>query len=157
MTMLRTLMSYTPYERTRVESFLETYIQVVILAANLQKETNITLKLLNSFVKNVREAYEQGTLSLNILIKFFRTLAQHLKDKGYEKESVLRHAYVLRTTRNKLVHCFPDCDFFSISVAYEEIGDREQAFYFRQLTYQHQYNLEPISEAELFLKLYYIQ
>ena len=45
MTMLGTLMSYTPYERTRVESFLETYIQVVILAANSQKETNITLKL----------------------------------------------------------------------------------------------------------------
>ena len=64
------------------------------------------------------------------------------------------HALVLRVTRNKLVHCFPDCDFFSISVAYEETGDRELAFYFRQLTYQHQYNLEAISVAELCLKLY---
>ena len=154
MTMLGALMSYTPYEITRVESFLETYIQVVILAANRQKETNITLTLFDSAVMDVKKAYVQGTLSLNTFTKFFRTFAQHLKDKGYEKESVLLHAYVLRMTRNKLVHCFPDCDFFSISVAYEEIGDRELAFYFRQLTYQHQYKLEPISEAELFLKLY---
>ena len=130
--MLGTLMSYTPYERTRVESFLETYIQVVILAANSQKESNLTLILLTSTVKDVTEAYEQGTLSLNTFTKFFRTLAQHLKDEGYEKESVLFHVYVLRTTRNKLVHCYPDCDFFSISVAYEEIGDRKLAFYFRQ-------------------------
>ena len=48
MTMRRTLISYTPYERTTVESLLETYIQVVILAANSQKESNLTLTLLTS-------------------------------------------------------------------------------------------------------------
>ena len=62
--------------------------------------------------------------------------------------------YILYIKQDELAYCFPVCDFFSISVAHENIGIRELAFHFRQLAYHHQYhNLEPMSKAILLLQL----
>ena len=38
----------------------------------------------------------------------------------------------------KLKQCFPNCIYFSLSIAYSNIGDKQQAFHFRELAYEHQ-------------------
>ena len=60
-----------------------------------------------------------------------------------------------KRTQNKLSHC-ADCDYFSISVAYEETGDGKEAFKFRQLAYHNQSNLGPMtmSKTKLIIKLF---
>ena len=152
MVMLDALRSYTPEERASVESFLETYVEVIILAVNSKRETNITLMILFETEEEVQRGYKQGTLSVNTYTKFYRTMAEHFIEHGFIITSFWFYKYILYI---KWDECFPDCDFFSISVAHENIGIRELAFHFRQLAYHHQYhNLEPMSKATLLLQLY---
>ena len=59
MVMLNALKSYTPEERASVESFLETYVEVIILAVNSKRETNITLMILFETEEEVQRGYDK--------------------------------------------------------------------------------------------------
>ena len=146
--MLDTLVSYTPSERASVESFLETYAQVAIHAIRSKENINATIWI------EVEEGYKQRTLSLKTYTKFYSTLAEYFKEKGNDSLSVWCHTHVLRVTSNQLQHCYPDCDYFSISVAYENIGNRERAFHYRKLAYDRQNVIEPMDGAKLIIHLY---
>ena len=147
--MLDTLESYTPSERASVESFLETYAQVATHVLRSKESINATIW------KEIEEGYKQRTLSLKTYTKFYRALAEYFKERGNDSLSVQCHTHVLRMTSNQLRHCHPDCDYFSISVAYENIGDRIHAFHYRKLAYHDNQNvLEPMDEAKLIIQLY---
>ena len=50
----------------------------------------------------------------------------------------------------------PNCDYRNISIAYETIKNREQAFIFRELAYKHQlHSLGHMQRATLTLDLYF--
>ena len=152
--MFSALNSYTCNERASVESFLETYIRVLILKARSETDTRNAIFLLWLEQIEVEIGYHQRTLSLNMYTKFYRTLGQYYEEIGDRKQSTWCHTHILRTTWNQLQHCYPECDYFSVSVAYDNIGDREKAFHFRKLAYRHQRNLEPMGHAKLLLGLY---
>ena len=65
------------------------------------------------------------------------------------------HTHILSTIHGKLEHCSPMCDYLSVSVAYNNIGDRRKAFDFCKLAYKHQlYCLDDLEKAKLILNLY---
>ena len=64
------------------------------------------------------------------------------------------HAHTLAKA-GQLNHCHPHCDYFSISVAYDNVGDSAHAFHFRKLAYRHQWSsLSPMHQAKLSIDLY---
>ena len=141
--MLECLDSYTPEERNSVESFLGTYIQVVTVVTKGDLKSSTSLILLASKQKEVDRGYEQGTLTLSTFVKYFIMLGEIYKMNGYEKNWRRCHAHILTKTKGKLQDCYPRCDYFSISIAYETIGDKVQAFHFRKLAYDHQLMTSP--------------
>ena len=84
----------------------------------------------------------------------FNLLAQYYKCTGEDRKAASCHTHILKTIHGQLKHCSPDCDYLSISIAYENIGDRMQAFPFRELAYQHQLqSVKPMEKAKLILDL----
>ena len=153
--MLICLDSYSPEERDSVESFLDTYIQVVMLVAKGNLKSSSSLKLLASKIKEVDKGYKQGTLTLSTFVKYFIMLGQYYTMNGDEKNSRSCHAHILTKTKDKLQDCYPQCDYFRISVAYESVGDKVQAFHFRKLAYHHQLTtLTPMNVIKLLLLLH---
>ena len=150
--MLECLDSYSPEERDSVESFLDTYIQVVMVVV---KGNCSSLKLLASKKKEVDKGYKQGNLTLSTFVKYFIMLGEIYKMNGDEKNSRSCHAHILTKTKGKLQHCYPQCEYFSISIAYESVGDKVQAFHFRKLAYRHQLTtLTPMNRIKLLLLLH---
>ena len=148
--MLICLDSYSPEERDSVESFLDTYIQVVMVVAKFDSEASISLILLASKKKEVDRGYKQGTLTHSTFVKYFTMLEQYYKMNGDEKNWRSCHTHILRKTKGKLQDCYPRCDYFSISIAYESVGDKVQAFHFRKLAYRHQFKtITPMNRIEL--------
>ena len=144
--------SYSPEERDSVESFLDTYIQVVMVVSKFDPES---LNQLVSKRKKVDRGYKQGTLTLRTFVKYFIMLGEIYKMNGDEKNWRRCHAHVLTKTKGKLKECYPRCEYFSISIAYESVGDKLQAFRFRKLAYHHQLmTLAPMSRIKLLLLLY---
>ena len=152
--MLKCLDSYSPEERDSVESFLDTYIQVVMLATKSDLAVRISLNRLISKKKEVDKGYKQGNLTLSTFVKFYTMLGQYYTMNGYEKNSRRCHAHILTKTKGKLQDCYPRCEYFSISIAYESVGDKVQAFHFRKLAYRHQFTLTPMNRIKLQLLLY---
>ena len=153
--MLECLDSYSPEERDSVESFLDTYIQVVMVVAKGNLKSSSSLILIASKQKEVDRGYEQGTLTLSTFVKYFIMLGHYYKMNGDEKNWRHCHDYILTKTKDKLKDCYPPCDYFSISIAYETIGDKVQAFHFRKLAYDHQLmTLTPMNMIKLQLFLY---
>ena len=153
--MLDSLDSYSPEERDSVESFLDTYIQVVMLATKSDLTVRISLNRLISKKKEVDRGYKQGNLTLSTFVKYFIMLGEIYKENGDEKNWRRCHAHILTKTHGKLKDCYPRCDYFSISVAYESVGDKVQAFHFRNLSYHHQLmTLAPMNRIKLHLLLY---
>ena len=134
--MLKCLDSYSPEERDSVESFLETYIQVVMVVAKGSLKSSSSLILLASKRKELDRGYKQGNLTLSTFVKYFIMLGEIYKMNGDEKNWRRCHAHILTKTKGKLEECYPRCDYFSISIAYESIGDKVQAFHFRKLAYR---------------------
>ena len=153
--MLQCLDSYSPEESDSVESFLGTYIQVVTVVTKGDLKSSTSLILIASKQKEVDRGYEQGTLTLSTFVKYFIMLGEIYKMNGDEKNSRRCHAHILTKTKDKLKDCYPRCDYFSISIAYESIGDKVQAFHFRKLAYRHQLiTLTPMNRIKLQLLLY---
>ena len=152
--MLYCLDSYFPEERDSVESFLDTYIQVVMLVTKLESQVSISLNRLVSKRKEVDRGYKQGNLTLSTFVKYFIMLGEIYKMNGDEKNWRHCHAHILTKTKGKLKDCYPQCDYFSISIAYESVGDKVQAFHFRKLAYRHQFTLTPMNMIKLLLLLH---
>ena len=153
--MLDCLDSYSPEERDSVESFLDTYIQVVMVVTKFDSEASISLNRFLSKRKEVDRGYKQRKLTHSTFVKFFTMLADIYKMNGDDKNWRRCHAHILTKTKGKLKDCYPRCDYFSISVAYESIGDKVQAFHFRKLAYHHQLTtLTPMNMIKLQLLLY---
>ena len=153
--MLYCLVSYSPEERDSVESFLDTYIQVVMVVAKIDFEVSISLNKLISKRKEVDIGYKQGNLTLSTFVKYFIMLGEIYKMNGDYKNWRRCHAHILTKTKGKLKDCYPRCDYFSISIAYESIGDKVQAFHFRKLAYRHQLTtITPMNVIKLLLLLY---
>ena len=155
--MLKCLDSYSPEERDSVESFLDTYIQVVMLATKSDLAVCISLNRLISKKKEVDKGYKQGNLTLSTFVKFYTMLGQYYTMNGDEKNSRSCHVHILTKTKGKLQDCYPRCDYFSISIAYESVGDKVQAFHFRKLAYRHQFTLTgltPMNTIKLQLLLH---
>ena len=152
--MLECLDSYSPEERDSVESFLDTYTQVVMLATKSDLTVRISLKLLASKRKEVDTGYKEGNLTLSTFVKYFIMLGEMYKENGDDRNWRRCHAHVLTNTKGKLQDCYPRCDYLSISVAYESIGDKVQAFHFRKLAYRHRQAFTPMNVIKLQLLLY---
>ena len=73
-------------------------------------------------------------------------------------ETILKQlaaTHILSTIHGQVRHCNPKCDYLSVSIAYEDIGDRMKALDFRELAYQHQLHcLDQREHAKLILDLY---
>ena len=155
--MLSALETYTPHEQAMVTSFLETYVKVVKLVAQHQWSVHKAnaIKTLNLRRKRIDEGYERNLINVTTFTEYFNLLAQYYKGTGEDGKAASCDTHILNTIHGQLKHCSPDCDYLSISVAYENIGDRMQAFEFRKLAYQHQLqSLKPMEKAKLILDLY---
>ena len=151
--LLKSLESYSLDERASVDSFLETYVEVVILAARSLKQ-RVAVNMLQSRRREVDKGYNNDQLNLNTYTKFYRVLGNYYNEIGDVEKSNRCYAKILRKTLpNQLHHCYPRCDYFSISEAFENVGDRVQAFHFRKLALHH-LDLLPMDEIKLLLYLY---
>ena len=150
--LLESLESYSPDERASVDSFLETYIKVVIFATARSLKRRVAVNMLQSKRKEVDKGYENDQLSLNTYTKFYRILGHYYNEIGDVEKSNRCYTKILRK-RNQLCHCYPHCDYYSISEAFKNIGDRVQAFHFRKLAYDHS-DLVPMDNVKLLLYLY---
>ena len=148
--LLESLDSYSTNERASVESFFETYIQVVILAAK-SKSVKHAIQLLLAKRKEVDKGYKGGTLSPNMHTQFYVILGNCYNKIGDVEKSNRCYSKIVH---KELGHCYPKCDYFSLSVAYENIGDKEQAFKFRKLAFHHKLSLALMDEIKLLLYLY---
>lgn len=156
--MLVAMESYAANEETSQELF-EVYTHVLILAAKLERrlhrDAESTVEMLASRKSKVDDVYRIDLISMNTYIEFYTDLAQYYKEQEEETKSSMCHAHILSTVHNQLDHCYPHCNYFSISIAYEKVGNREMAFQFRELTYKHQLSsLNFMSQIKLHLALY---
>ena len=156
--MLEALDSYTDNEKNGVQSFLETYTEVVILVAQKQwcfhKKPDIAIKTLQSKQQKIDEGYKRKLVSRSVYKKYYTKLAACYKENGNDIKVHMCHTRILETY-GQLKHCSPPCDYFSISVAYENIEDQLQAFHFRELAYEHQLaSLSHMDQALLTIYLY---
>ena len=155
--MLSALETYTPHEQAMVTSFLETYVKVVRLVAQHQWSVHKAnaIKTLNLRRERIDEGYERNLINVTTFTEYFNMLAQYYKWTGEDGKAARCHTHILNITYGQLKHCSPDCDYLSISVAYENLGDRMQAFEFRKLAYQHQLQtVNAMEKAKLILDLY---
>ena len=157
--MLMSLQSYTATEEASLDSFLETYVSVVIETAKLERSLHINadfaIEILSLRQRRIDGGYEMKHVSNNTYVQFYRVLAQYYKENGQEENATLCHAHILTITHDQLDHCYPHCDYFSISIAYENVGDSVHAFQFRELAYKHQWSsLSPMQQAKLSIDLY---
>ena len=153
------LESYTATEEASLESFPETYVGVVIETAKLERslhiKADIAIKTLSLRQRRIDDGYKKNLVSNNTYIQFYRVLAQYYKENGQEENATLCHAHILATTHDQLDHCYPHCDYFSISIAYENVGDSAHAFQYRELAYEHQwFLLSFMHQAKLCIDLY---
>ena len=148
--LLESLDSYSTDERASVESFFETYIQVVILAAK-SRSVNHAIQLLLAKQKEVDKGYKGGTLSPNMHTQFYTILGNCYNKIGDVEKS---NRCYFKIVYKELDHCYLKCDYFGLSVAYENIGDKEQAFRFRKLAFHHKLSLAAMDKVRLLLYLY---
>ena len=100
-------------------------------------------------------AYKRGLLGVNTYIQYFTGLAQLYTENGDDVKSRWCHAHILSHVHNKLHGCYPDCDYFNVSLAYESVGESVEAFHFRELAFEHQAtSLDRMSLIQLHLALY---
>ena len=157
--MLMGLELHTAAEEASVESFLETYVSVVIETAKLERslhiKADIAIEILSLKQRRIDDGYRKSLVSNNTYVQFYRVLAQYFKENGQEENATLCHAHILAITHDQLDHCYPHCDYFSISIAYENVGDSVHAFQFRELAYEHQwFLLSLMHQAKLTIDLY---
>ena len=152
--MLIALESYTTDEEASEESFLEIYTQLLIQAAKLANiETTSAIEILSSRESKIEEGYKRDLVSAITYIQFHADLAQYYEENNEEEKSIQCHMHILEHVYNG--ECYPPCDYFGISVAYEKTGENTQAFHFRELAYKHQQSsLSHMQQAKLYLKLY---
>ena len=154
--MLAALDSYKPHEWPEV-SFLTTYIKVIKLVAEQQWLVSKmgAIKSMASRSKIVDEGYQERQISVSEFTNFYNVLAWYYKEIEDNVKSTRCHTHILTTIHRQLTHCSPDCDYRSVSIAYDNINDRMQAFDFRQLAYQYQlHSLDGMEHAKLILDLY---
>ena len=118
------LESYTATEEASVESFLETYyVGVVMETAKLERSLHMNvrfaIKILSLKRRKIYDGYKRNLVSNNTYIQFYRVLADYYKENGQEKSAALCHAHILATIHDELEHCYPHCDYFSVSISYE--------------------------------------
>ena len=157
MKMLSALDSYTPMEQTEVTSFLTTYINVTkkVAEQHWPGSKTVAIKTLASRRQRVDEGYKEHKISVTEFTNFYYVLAQYYKENQDYIISTRCHAHILATIHGQLRHCSPYCDYLSVSIAYDNIGDRMQAFDFRQLAYQYQLDsLKGMEYAKLILDFY---
>ena len=161
--MLTALESYTAAhaEVASVESFLETYVSVVVQTARLERQfhmnADFAIEILSLRRGKVDEGYEMNLLSNYTYTMFYRVLGQYYKENGQQENATLCDAHILARAHDQLDHCYPHshCDYFSISVAYENIGDSANAFQFRKRAHKHQWSsLSPMQQVKLTIDLY---
>ena len=155
--MLSALDTYTPLQHAMVTSFLVTYFKVVKLVAQHQWSVNKAgaIKTLKSRTMQIDVGYMQNLICVNTFTEYFNLLAQYYKWTGEDRKAASCDTHILNIIHGQLKHCSPDCDYLCISVAYENIGDRMQAFAFRKLAYQHQLQtVNAMEKAKLILDLY---
>ena len=153
--MIKGMESYTTDEAASQESFLETYAEVVIKAAKLEKhlEVDTAIKILSSRKKKIDDGFDRQNISSNTFVQFYSNLAKYYREKGEDIKSARCHAHILEKVHKQ--KCIQNCKYFDISVAYDNIKDRVQAFQFRELAYEHQLpSLSRMQQARLYLDLY---
>ena len=157
--MLMALESYTAADEASQVSFYDTYVDVVIETAKLERSLHIkadfAIEILSLRRQRIDDEYKLNHVSTNSYTMFYRVLAQYYKENGHDGNATLCHAHILATTCDQLDHCYPHCDYFSISIAYDNVGDRVHAFQFRERAYKHQWSvLSPMNRAKLCIDLY---
>ena len=155
--MIKAMESYTTDEAASHELFLETYAKVVIKAAKLEKQSLIevdsAIKILSSRKRKIDDGFKSQHISSNTYVQFYSDLAEYYSEKGEDIKSARCHAHILEKVHDQ--KCNHNCKYLDISVAYQKIRDKVQAFQFRELAYEHQLpSLSHMQQARLFLSLY---
>ena len=133
--MLKALDSYTSDEQASVPSFLETYTELLILVAKQLKPSNAmdAIEILTLREKRIDEGYKKGLLKVKSFTKFYYVLADYYKEMGNVVQSSRYHAHIISTIHGQLRQCsHSTCEYYTISVAYDNIHDRIHAFEFRK-------------------------
>ena len=117
---------HTDTERASHESFLETYVDVIIETAKLEslhRNADFALEVLSLRQRSIDDGYKMQCVTNNTYIMFYRVLAQYYQESGQKENATLRES----------VH----------------------AFQFRKLAYKHQWSsLHYIYQAKLSIDLY---
>ena len=155
--MLKVLHRYHPREIASIISFFDTYITLNLFVAKQQwpGQKQEAIKTLVSGRRFVDEGYQLNNITIETFTIYYNLLTQYYNESGDDKRSAEIHSHMLSTIHGKLQHCYPNCDYLSISIAYENVGDKMQAFKFRELVYQKQWSvLNDMQRAHVILKLY---
>ena len=143
-------------EQAKVPSFLETYTELLILVAKQLKPSN-AIEIITLREKRIDEGYKKGLLQVKSFTKFYYVLAEYYKEMGNVVQSSRYLAHIISTIHGQLRQCSQHgtCEYYNISIAYDNIHDRIHAFEFRKLAYEHQLtSLDDIARATLTLELY---
>ena len=153
--MLEALDSYTDNEVASIPSFLETYTNLVTLVfkqmLSFHEEQHISVKILAFRQKRINKAYKSKLIQPSTYRRFYSTLREYYMKNGNEVKALKCHTQILETYGE-----FPKCDYFSLSIAYSNVGDSLQAFHFRKLAFEHQLtSLSLMNQSRLLLSLYF--
>ena len=153
--MLAALDFYTHRDQANVKSFTQTHLKVMMLVATTLHKKADTITTLISKHENIDDSYQRGEISANEFTKYYNVLAQYYWENGDSIKATSCHTHILSTIHGQVRHCNPKCDYLSVSIAYEDIGDKIKALDFRELTYQYQlHSLDKREHAKLILDLY---
>ena len=155
--MLDSLDSFPPGEQAKMMSFFEIYGKVVCLVAKQQWSVQKTdaIKTMDLRKDKIDKGYRKRHITVEQFTEFYNQLAQYYKENGEVLKAAWCHTHILDIIHGQLKFCSPHCDYWSISQAYNKIGNRKLAFTFRELAYQHQLKfLHPMLKSMLVLYLY---
>ena len=156
--MLDSLDSFPPSEQAKMKSFFGIYVRVVCLVAKQQQSVQIAdaIKTMDLRKDKIDKGYQKNGITVDRFTGFYNQLTPYYKDNGKISKATWCHIHILHTIHGQLKQCMPNCDYLNISIAYEMIKNREQAFIFRELAYKHQiHSLGFMQRAMLTLDLYF--
>ena len=111
--------------------------------------------MLSSVGQVIDGAFTKKNISNTTYFQFYTRLAQYYRENGEEESAKECIMHISRTVQDVLGSCHPNCDYFTISEAYANVGDQSNRFHYKQLAFTYQLkSLDPIDRLWLLLTLY---
>ena len=134
--------------------FFLVFTKVAIQTAQHESSVQMAINVLSDRRTLVDKGFQENHFSVETYMVYYTDLADYYNELGDESNVKMCHTHLLKTAHSELNHCYPNCDYYSISTAYERVQDTTKEIHFRELSLTHQ-TWEPLTKVHNMLKLYH--